>query len=90
VKHYTDKSPIPLTGGGFRDMSRIAGSNPEMWNAIINTNKDSIHDSLIEFRKEIDRLLASLESTPETTNSEFWKNYFLESKKSRSRILKLD
>ncbi len=90
VKFYTDKSPIPLTGGGFRDMSRIAGSNPDMWNAIINTNKESIHDSLLEFRKEIDRLLLTLESPSENTDHEFWKNYFIESKKSRSQILKLD
>ncbi len=90
VKFYTEKSPIPITGGGFRDMSRIAGSNPEMWNAIINTNKSSIHDSLLEFRKEIDFLIQSLESTDEKTNSEFWKNYFLTSKESRSQILKIN
>jgi prephenate dehydrogenase len=90
VKLYTEKSPIPITGGGFRDMTRIAGSNPEMWNAIINTNKNSIHDSLLEFRKEIDRLIQSMESTDEKIDSEFWKKYFLESKASRSQILKIN
>lgn len=90
VKFYTEKSPIALTGGGFRDMSRIAGSNPDMWNAIINTNKDSIHDSLIEFRREIDRLISILESSPESMNSEFWKDYFIESKNARRQILKLN
>lgn len=90
VKSYTDKSPIPLTGGGFRDMSRIAGSNPDMWNAIIQTNRESIHDSLIEFRKQIDTLVEALELPEEKVDSDFWKNYFLESKKSRSQILKLN
>ncbi len=89
VKFFTQKSPIPITGGGFRDMTRIAGSNPEMWNAIINTNKHSIHDSLLEFRKEIDRLLQSLEATDEKADIEFWKKYFLESKESRSQIFKI-
>lgn len=89
VKFYTDKSPIPLTGGGFRDMSRIAGSNPDMWNAIINTNKESIHGSLLEFRKEIDQLILLLETSKDVDN-EFWKNYFLESKKSRNQLLKLN
>jgi prephenate dehydrogenase len=90
VKFFTQKSPIPITGGGFRDMTRIAGSNPEMWNAIINTNKHSIHDSLLEFRKEIDRLLQSLETTDEKADIEFWKKYFLESRESRSQILKIN
>ena len=90
VRYYTEKSPIPITGGGFRDMTRIAGSNPEMWNAIINTNKSSIHDSLLEFRKEIDRLIDSLDSKSEKADSDFWKKYFLSSKESRSQILKIN
>ena len=90
VKYYTEKSPIPITGGGFRDMTRIAGSNPEMWNAIINTNKNSIHDSLLEFRKEIDCLIQSLESVDEKSDQEFWKKYFLKSKESRSQIFKIN
>jgi prephenate dehydrogenase len=90
VKLYTEKSPIPITGGGFRDMSRIAGSNPDMWNAIINTNRSAIHDSLLEFRKEIDRLIDALEASPNSSDSEFWKDYFIESKNSRTQILKLN
>ncbi|MCW7468025.1 prephenate dehydrogenase [Leptospira kanakyensis] len=47
----------PITGGGFRDMSRIAGSNPDMWISIFKENqvflKKSIDDlvkQLLEFR----------------------------------------
>lgn len=86
VKANTDLSPIAITGGGFRDMSRIAGSNPEMWNAIIQTNKQSIYASLKEFKKEIDQLLQELESGE---SDRFWTDYFLKAKDSRNRILKI-
>lgn len=39
----------PITGGGFRDMSRIAGSNPEMWISIFKENKDFLRKSIDDF-----------------------------------------
>ncbi len=86
VKRNTDCSPIAITGGGFRDMSRIAGSNPEMWNAIIQTNKDSIMNSLLEFRGEIDKMIQQLKSNDQ---NDFWRDYFLQAKDSRNKILKI-
>ncbi|TGM68478.1 prephenate dehydrogenase/arogenate dehydrogenase family protein [Leptospira meyeri] len=51
------ESPKPITGGGFRDMSRIAGSNPDMWISIFKENQvflrksiDDLIQQLIEFR----------------------------------------
>lgn len=87
VKRKTIKSPVPLTGGGFRDMTRIAGSNPDMWNAIINTNKDAILKSLYEYRDGLELLIEKLETDKSNT---FWKKYFQKSKKSRSAIFKLN
>jgi|JI8StandDraft_1071087.scaffolds.fasta_scaffold00054_8 prephenate dehydrogenase len=48
----------PITGGGFRDMSRIAGSNFEMWNSIFQENQKFIFDSLFEFRNELDKMIS--------------------------------
>ncbi|XDD53207.1 prephenate dehydrogenase [Leptospira sp. WS4.C2] len=41
--------PKPITGGGFRDMSRIAGSNPDMWISIFKENKDFLYQSIDDF-----------------------------------------
>lgn len=89
VRDHNIRSPYPLTGGGFRDMTRIAGSNPEMWDAIINTNKAAIYHSLIDFRDRLNGLIAHLTSEKEPKDG-FWKKYFQRSKVSRNKIMKLD
>lgn len=90
VIHYTKQSPIPLTGGGFRDMSRIAGSNPEMWDAIINTNREFIYSGLLTFRDKLSELIDELNPKNNSKNDQhFWKEYFRKSKKYRDKILKL-
>lgn len=48
------KSIIALAGGGFRDMSRIAKSSPDMWESIIRQNKINVLDSIINFKQELD------------------------------------
>lgn len=88
IQRHTESSPVPLSGGGFRDMSRIAGSNPEMWEAIINTNRVSILDSLRKFQADLGVLISHLEKPQE--KSGFWREYFDSSKKSRDRLLKLN
>ena len=41
---------MPLIGGGFKDMVRIAGSNPEMWVEIVETNRDNILSSISKYK----------------------------------------
>lgn len=88
IQKHTNSSPVPLSGGGFRDMSRIAGSNPEMWEAIINTNRKSILESLKKFQSDLGVLIAELEG--KNGKQGFWKEYFESSKKARDRLLKLN
>lgn len=52
-----EESPVAITGGGLRDMLRIAGSNPVMWRDILATNQRPILDFLRSFRAELDRLI---------------------------------
>jgi prephenate dehydrogenase len=87
IQKHTEASSVPLTGGGFRDMSRIAGSNPDMWDAIIQTNKEYILNSLLDYRGKLDQLVTKLQ---ENSDPSFWKDYFIYSKKSRDYILKVD
>lgn len=43
----------PITGGGFRDMSRIAGSNPDMWISIFKENQSFLRKSIDDFIQQL-------------------------------------
>ncbi|MBW7857920.1 MAG: prephenate dehydrogenase/arogenate dehydrogenase family protein [Leptonema sp. (in: Bacteria)] len=57
-----ESAPIPITGGGLRDMLRISGSNPQMWHDILKTNQDQIVSFLKSFRSSLDSLIQYTES----------------------------
>lgn len=82
VQSALAQAPVPLTGGGFRDMVRIAGSNPEMWLDIIRTNGDSIKQVLVEFRRELDELIAGFDGK----SDEDWKRWIGDARRKRNRL----
>jgi prephenate dehydrogenase len=45
---------LTLAAGGFKDMSRIAKSNPQMWKDIFRQNKENVLKSLEQFQRQID------------------------------------
>lgn len=45
-----------LTAGGFRDMTRLAGGNPEMYRDICLTNKDAIGSLLDEYIHKLEQM----------------------------------
>ena len=47
------KQIIDLAGGGFRDMSRIAKSNPTMWEDIFRQNRKNLIESIQSFEDEL-------------------------------------
>jgi len=47
------KKIIALAGGGFRDMSRIAKSNPTMWEDIFRQNRKNLLESIEAFENEL-------------------------------------
>jgi prephenate dehydrogenase len=54
VLNQEDRSHIvALAAGGFRDMSRLAKSNPKMWEDIFRENKKNLLDSIDAFKKEL-------------------------------------
>ena len=53
---------IPLTGGGFRDFTRIAGADPDLWWRILRLNKDSVVESAGRFSDDLQHLVAALEN----------------------------
>jgi prephenate dehydrogenase len=42
---------VTLAAGGFKDMSRLAKSNPDMWRDIFRENKKNLLDSIEAFEK---------------------------------------
>ncbi len=47
------KSIIALAGGGFKDMSRIAKSSPNMWEDIFRQNKTNVLEAINSFQSEL-------------------------------------
>jgi len=45
-----------LSGGGFRDFTRIAASSPEMWRDVTLANRDALLNDLDAYRAGLDRL----------------------------------
>lgn len=47
------KSILILAAGGFKDMSRLAKSSPNMWSDIFKQNRDNLLCSIDAFKKEL-------------------------------------
>lgn len=50
------KAIVTLAAGGFRDMSRVAKSSPQMWSDIFKQNKQNLLDSLEFFEENIQNI----------------------------------
>ena len=55
MKQENPKAIIALAGGGFRDMSRIAKSSPDMWTDIFRQNRHNLLQAIRCFRTELER-----------------------------------
>ncbi len=53
MKQEDPKSILALAGGGFKSMSRIAKSSPNMWEDIFRQNKDNLLESIDAFTAEM-------------------------------------
>ena len=56
------KSILLLAGGGFKDMSRIAKSSPQMWSEIFMQNRDNLLQSIDLFEKELMKAKTMIEN----------------------------
>lgn len=55
-----DPDAVAVSGQGLRDMTRIAGSDPALWQAILQANAESVADVLEAYARDLDRVLARL------------------------------
>ena len=62
VKQEDKNNILALAAGGFRDMSRLAKSNPHMWNDIFKENKKNLLDSIEAFKDELKKAKEMIEN----------------------------
>jgi prephenate dehydrogenase len=58
----TDPTALPLTAGGWRDSTRIAGGDPELWQQILLDNRTNVLQSLSRFETSLSRFRSALEA----------------------------
>ncbi len=61
MSHEDPQNIISLAAGGFKDMSRIAKSSPNMWTDIFRQNKDNLIKSINIYEKQLDTVKKMLE-----------------------------
>ncbi|EHJ52042.1 prephenate dehydrogenase [Streptococcus macacae] len=64
IKHFA--------AGGFRDMTRIAESEPGMWTSILLTNQEAILDRIENFKQRLDDISDWIKAKDEKTIWEFF------------------
>lgn len=61
MSHEDPKNIITLAAGGFKDMSRIAKSSPNMWTDIFRQNKDNMIEALTIYEDHMKNIKKMLE-----------------------------
>jgi len=62
LKQEDKEHIVALAAGGFRDMSRLAKSNPKMWKDIFMENKKNLLDSIEAFKSELKKAKEMIEN----------------------------
>lgn len=66
-QHSSNALTLKLAAGGFRDMTRIAGSNPIMWRDIFDINSQMILEALATLKDEVNNLESLIKNKDLTT-----------------------
>ncbi len=66
ISARTQENIMRYTGGSFEDLTRIAGSNVDMWRDIFLSNKEHIAEAYKLLRQELDRLATLIENADAT------------------------
>jgi prephenate dehydrogenase len=82
VATLDSKVPLGYSAGGFRDFTRIASSNPEMWKDIVLQNRGEVLRAIGHYRRN----LALLESLIRREDTGGLLAYFRRSKNTRDRM----
>lgn len=56
----SDLKWLDIAGSGLRDMTRLAGSNPKLWEEILSANSQAIIPLLISLQSDLEGLISNL------------------------------
>ena len=73
IQQEAAESIIALAGGGFKDMSRIAKSSPNMWEDIFRQNKDNVLEAIHSFQSELKKCQKMVENEEWETLNDWMK-----------------
>jgi prephenate dehydrogenase len=62
----TPERDLMLAGQGLRDVTRIAGSDPALWEQIVGANSDAVLEELRSLQDQLGLLIKAVEATPAT------------------------
>lgn len=62
MRQEAKESVLALAGGGFKDMSRIAKSSPNMWEDIFRQNKENLLEAINTFQSELKKCQKMVEN----------------------------
>ena len=71
-----------FAAGGFRDMTRIAESEPGMWTSILLSNRDTIIERIEDFKGRLDEIVQAISKGDE---SQIW-NFFNQAREQRQAM----
>ena len=74
---------IKYSAGGFRDFTRIAGSEPTMWRDIFLENKESVLDVLQRFHED----LSELQKAIRQDKGDMLQDHFTKTRKIRNAVI---
>ena len=83
VRQDNHKAVFDLAAGGFRDFTRIAGSDPVMWRDICLHNARAVNEVLRLFRDDLDAAIKAIESR----DGEFLLETFQRARHARQRFI---
>lgn len=74
LAQYPDlEDNFKLVGGGFRDTTRIASSNADMWADICLTNREPVIDSLVHLQALLDEVIQGVKKGDRQVIHDFFK-----------------
>ena len=71
-----------FAAGGFRDMTRIAESEPGMWTSILLSNRETILDRIADFKERLEAIGQSISNGDE---EQIW-NFFNQAREQRQAM----
>ena len=83
LDNCSEEESLKLTGGGFRDTTRIASSNADMWADICISNSEAINDGL----KKLQILIGEVITAAETNDRKKLHAFFSNAKQRRDSLI---